>query len=103
MTFALKDLPKEDFKKPDGVYEYTVSKLTGLLAGKNTPDEMSRKTMMAVKFDQYDDGVETTEIDSLCGGPVTSETPADARVKLYRPTGKPIIDGYDPDWYSGFL
>jgi penicillin-binding protein 1A len=103
MTYALKDLPKEEFKKPNGVYSYNISKLSGLLATKDTPEDMIRSTIMAVKLDTYDGGLETTEIDTLCNGIATAETPADAKITLYTPTIKPIIDGYDPEWFAGFL
>lgn len=103
MTYALKDLPKEEFKKPNGVYTYNISKLSGLLATKDTPEDMVRSTIMAVKLDTYDGGLETTEIDTLCNGIATAETPADAKITLYTPTIKPIIDGYDPEWFAGFL
>lgn len=96
-------LQKEEFKKPKNLYTYTISKLTGLLATDTTPSDLTRSTIMAVELKTADNGVESSEIDSLCNGPVTDETPADARKVLYRPTGKPVIDGYDPSWYAGFL
>ncbi len=103
MTYALKDLPKEEFKKPKDVYTYNISKLSGLLATKDTPVDMVRSTIMAVKLDTYDGGLNTTEIDTLCNGVATPETPVDSRFTLYTPTVKPIIDGYDPEWFAGFL
>lgn len=103
MTYALKDLPKEEFKKPEDVYTYNISRLSGLLATKDTPADMVRSTIMAVKLDTYDGGLNTTEIDTLCNGVATPETPADSRITLYTPTVKPIIDGYDPEWFAGFL
>lgn len=103
MTFALRDMPKEEFKKPAGVYTYNVSKLSGLLATKDTPADIVRSTMMAVKLDTYDSGVNTTEIDTLCNGVATPDTPADSRRTIYTSTVKPIIDGYDPEWFAGFL
>ncbi len=54
MTFALHDLPKEEFKKPQDIYTYNISKLSGLLATKDTPEDMIRSTLMAVKLDTYD-------------------------------------------------
>ena len=54
MTYALHDLPKEEFKKPTGVYSYNISKLSGLLATKDTPEDMVKSTIMAVKLDTYD-------------------------------------------------
>lgn len=103
MTYALKDLPKEEFKKPEDVYTYNISRLSGLLATKDTPADMVRSTIMAVKLDTYDGGLNTTEIDTLCNGVATPETPADSRITLYTPTVKPIVDGYDPEWFAGFL
>jgi hypothetical protein len=103
MTFALRDMPKEEFKKPAGVYTYNISKLSGLLATKDTPEDMVRSTIMAAKLDTYDGGLNTTEVDTLCNGIATPETPADSRVTFYTPTTKPIIDGYDPEWFAGFL
>ena len=103
MTYALKDLPKEEFKKPKDVYTYNISKLSGNLATKDTPENLIRSTIMAVKLETYDGGLNTVEVDTLCNGIVTPETPPDARATLYIPTTKPIIDGYDPAWYEWFL
>lgn len=102
MVFALKDLPYEDFKKPKGVHNVTISKLTGLLATKDTPENLRQKTIMAVKSDRYDEWVISTEVDVLCGWPVGPDTPPDAIVKFHKPSWKPVIDGYDPNWLKGF-
>lgn len=103
MTFALHDLPKEEFKKPQDIYTYNISKLSGLLATKDTPENMIRSTLMAVKLDTYDSWLESSEIDTLCNGLATPATPIDSRVTIYTPTVKPIVDGYDPEWFAGFL
>jgi penicillin-binding protein 1A len=103
MTYALHDMPKEEFKKPTGVYSYDISKLSGLLATKDTPADMVRSTIMAVKLDTYDGWLNTVQVDTLCNGIVTPETPIDAISTYYTPTAKPIIDGYDPEWFAGFL
>jgi hypothetical protein len=103
MTFAHKDLSKEDFAKPDGVYSYNISKLSGHLATKDTPADLVRSTIMAVELKTYDGGTEGMDIDTLCNGPATPETPADARLTLAIPTIKPTIDGYDAEWFSGFI
>ena len=66
MTYALKDLPKEEFKKPADIYTYNISKLSGLLATKDTPENMIRSTLMAVKLETYDGGLEAMDIDTLC-------------------------------------
>ncbi len=103
MEFALKDLPKADWKKPEGLYTYNIVKTSGKLATKNTPEGQSISTIMAVKLDQYDDGVKEVQIDTLCNGAVTENTPPDAIKTIYIPSGKPIIDGYDPEWTSSFF
>lgn len=103
MTFALKDLPKEEFKKPKDIFTYNISKVSGYLATKDTPEDLIRSTFMAVKLDTYDGGMEGTEIDTLCYGPSTPETPTEARLTIYVPTTKPVIDGYDPEWFAGYL
>jgi hypothetical protein len=58
---------------------------------------------MAVKLDTYDGGMEAMEIDTLCHGPVSEDTPSESIETIYVPKGKPIIDGYDPEWFAGFL
>jgi penicillin-binding protein 1A len=103
MEFALKDLPKTDWKKPEGLYTYNIAKTSGKLATKNTPAEQTVSTLMAVKLDEYDDGIKEIQIDTLCNGIVTDTTPPDAIKTIYIPSGKPVIDGYDPEWTSSFF
>ena len=55
-----------------------------------------------MKFDDYDEGVKEIKIDTLCNGIATDTTPVDAIRLIYIPSGKPIIDGYDPEWTSSF-
>ena len=100
MEYALKDLPKEDWKKPDSVYNYTIAKMTGKLATEQTPEDQKIATIMAVKLTDYDTGMKSEEIDTLCNGPITEKTPPNARGKFYIPNINPIIDGYDPIWTS---
>jgi membrane carboxypeptidase/penicillin-binding protein len=75
MEFALKDLPKEDWKKPDGVYTYTISKTSGKLASEDTPPDQRITTMTAIKLNEYDTGIKTEIIDTLCNGPLSENTP----------------------------
>lgn len=103
MEFALKDLPKEDWKKPDGVYSYTIAKLSGKLATDTTPEDQKVSTIMAVKLDEYDEGFGEKEVDTLCNGPVSPDTPPGAIGKILIPSAKPVIDGYDPAWTEGFF
>lgn len=102
MEFALKDLPKEDWKKPEGIYTYMIAKASGKLASEETPPDQKISTMMATKLDEYDDGMKEELIDTLCNGPVSENTPESSIAKIYIPSAKPIIDGYDPVWTRGF-
>lgn len=102
MEFALKDLPKAEWKKPEWVYTYNIVKTSGKLATKDTPKDQTVSTIMAVKFDDYDDGVKELKIDTLCNGVATDATPPDAVKLVYIPSWKPVIDGYDPEWTSSF-
>lgn len=103
MEFALKDLPKEDWKKPEGVYTFTIAKASGKLATESTPDGQKISTIMAVKATEYDDGMKEMLIDTLCNGPVSENTPESSIMKIYIPSAKPVIDGYDPAWTAWFF
>ncbi len=103
MEFAHKELPKEEFKKPEGIYTYTIAKASGKLATDNTPSEQKVSTIMAMKFDEYDDGMKEEKIDTLCNGPVSENTPPESIGTVYIPSAKPVIDGYDPSWTAGFF
>lgn len=103
MEFAHKNLPKEEFKKPKDLYTYDIVKTSGKLATKDTPKDQVVTTIMAVKLNDYDGGLRSMEIDTLCNGPVSENTPEAFRKTVYIPAEKPIIDGYDPAWTSGFF
>jgi penicillin-binding protein 1A len=103
MDFALKDKWNTWWKKPTWVYSYNIVKSSGKLATEETPKEQVVSTIMAVKFDTYDSGLKEVQIDSLCNGPLSENTPAEAIKTIYVPWSKPIIDGYDPSWTSAFF
>ncbi len=104
MDFAHEWLPKEDFIKPtEWLYTATISKYTGKLASDSTPEGQSVSTIMAVKPTEYDAWVKTMQIDTLCNGPLSENTPEEAIKSIYLPADKPIIDGYDPKWTEGFF
>jgi len=85
------------------VYSYNIVKSSGKLATEETPKEQVVSTIMAVKFDTYDSGLKEVQIDSLCNGPLSENTPAEAIKTIYVPGSKPVIDGYDPSWTSAFF
>lgn len=97
MTYALKDLPDVPFKKPDGVFDVKTARMSGLLS------EGGVNNMTAVKLTESDSGSREIKIDSLCGGPVTADTPEDAIVTRYTPSSNPIIDRFEKTWLNGFF
>lgn len=103
MDFALKDKWNNWWKKPTWVYSYNIVKSSGKLATEETPKEQVVSTIMAVKFDTYDSWLKEVQIDSLCNGPLSENTPSEAIKTIYVPGSKPIIDGYDPSWTSAFF
>lgn len=103
MEFAHKNLAKEEWKKPEGVFTYTISKTSGKLATDSTPASQKVTTLMAVKLSDADGGYREERIDTLCGGPVSENTPPEAIGSIMIPTTKPIIDGFDPAWTSSFF
>jgi len=82
MDFALKWKENIGWKKPNWVYTYNIVKSSGKLATSDTPTDQVISTLMAVKFDKYDDWLKEVEIDSLCNGPVAENTPPEA-IKKY--------------------
>ncbi|GAB0174437.1 MAG: hypothetical protein HHAS10_03160 [Candidatus Altimarinota bacterium] len=103
MEFAHKSLAKEDWKEPEGIYKYTIVKSSGRLAIESTPDDQKIQTIMAVKLTQADEGFKSVEVDTLCNGPVSENTPEGSIGTVNIPVGNPIIDGYDPAWKNAFL
>lgn len=98
MEAAHKNLPKEEFKKPDSIYSATISKISGRLASESTLDAFQISSIFAVKPTEYEEPFKETEIDSLCNGKVTDSTPKDAIKRGYLANIDPIIDGYNKDW-----
>lgn len=98
MTFAHKSLPKETFKRPEGVYSATISKISGKLVGTSTPDSLRVSSIFAVKPTEYENSLKEVEVDMLCNGKVTDKTPESAIKRGYLMNANPIIDSYDPTW-----
>ena len=103
MEYALKDLPKADWKRPDGVYDYTIVKTSGRLATDTTPENQKISTIMAVKLTEVDSGFKEEQVDTLCNGPIAENTPEGAIGTILIPTSDPIIDGFDEKWKAGFF
>lgn len=101
MEAAHRNLPKETFKKPESVFSATISQISGRLATDSTPDRLKVTSIFAVKPTEYEGSFKEVEIDELCGGKVTENTPEDSIKKGYIATNiSPIIDGYDKSWLS---
>ncbi|MDD5377169.1 MAG: transglycosylase domain-containing protein [Candidatus Gracilibacteria bacterium] len=101
MEAAHKNLPKETFQKPDSVFSATISQISGRLASSSTPDKLKTTSIFAVKPTEYEGSFDPVEVDSLCNGKVTGNTPPEAIKKGFLATNlNPIIDGYDKAWLS---
>lgn len=99
MEAAHKNLPKETFPKPESVFTATISQISGRLATQSTPDKLKSTTIFAVKPTEYEGSLQPVEVDSLCNGRVTENTPPEAIKKWFLATKlNPIIDGYEKDW-----
>lgn len=99
MEAAHKKLPKEVFKKPDSIFSATISQISGRLASDSTPDNLRVTSIFAVKPTEYEGGMKQVEVDSLCNGKVTDQTPRDAIKQVYLSSGiNPVIDSYDKAW-----
>jgi penicillin-binding protein 1A len=103
MEYAHKDLAKLDWKRPEWVYDYTIVKSSGRLAGESTPESQKISTIMAVKLSEIDGGFKEEQVDTLCNGPIAENTPEWSRGSILIPIWNPIIDGYDEWWKSGFF
>jgi penicillin-binding protein 1A len=103
MEYAHKNITKSDWKEPEGIYKYTIVKSSGRLATATTPADQKISTIMAVKLWESDQWYRSLQIDSLCGGPVSENTPEWAIETIYIPIADPIIDGYDKAWKNAFM
>ncbi len=99
MEAAHKNLPKETFLKPESVFSATISQISWRLATESTPDKLKVTSIFAVKPTEYEGSFDPVEVDSLCNGKVTDNTPPEAIKKGYLATKlNPIIDGFEKDW-----
>lgn len=106
MEAAHKNLPKETFRKPESVFSATISQISGRLATESTPEKLRATSIFAVKPTEYEGSFKAIEVDSLCNGKVTENTPPEAIKKGYLANIDPVIDGYDKSWLasvSGWL
>lgn len=99
MTEATKDMPKEQFEKPEGIKYIKVSKKSGKLPSEYTPEE-DVATGIFASFSApqgYDDGYRLVEIDKISGKLATEYTPLEAvEEKAYYSHHSILPD--DPNW-----
>ena len=98
MEYAHKGLPVEDFTKPDSLITATISNISGRLVGTSTPDSERVTGSFAVQPKDYEMTGQEVDVDALCGGKVTSDTPQAAIHHGYLADITPIIDSADPKW-----
>lgn len=76
MNYAHLTLPVKNFERPkEGIYEVAISKISGKIAGENTPKSLTINALFAVKPQQADTGNQIVEYDTLCNGLATDATP----------------------------
>ncbi|MDD3120250.1 MAG: transglycosylase domain-containing protein [Candidatus Gracilibacteria bacterium] len=101
MEFAHKGLKVENFQRPEGVFDATISRASGRLASSTTPSSMKVTSIFAVKPTEYDKGDgKVIEVDTLCNGKATENTPPDAIKKIYLGSKSPYIDSFNKDWLA---
>ncbi len=99
MEYAHKWLEKMDFSEPEWVIHATISKASWKLASSSTPSELRVSSVFAVKPNEYDGWYKWTQVDSLCNGVVTDETPPEAIKTIYSGiSAAPLIDSFDKNW-----
>ncbi|MDD3144543.1 MAG: transglycosylase domain-containing protein [Candidatus Gracilibacteria bacterium] len=76
MEYAHRNLPVKSWSKPKGLYEINISEITGLLPNpENAQANLLVKSLFINKPTKYDNSFNTTQIDILCNGTVTENTP----------------------------
>ncbi len=80
MSEATKDMPNEQFEKPEGIKYIKVSKKSGKLPSEHTPEEEIATGIFASfsALQGYDDGYQVVEIDKVSGKLATEYTPPEA-------------------------
>lgn len=80
MITATKDLPREPFEKPDGVRWVKISKRSGKLPSKHTPEEEIESAVFT-SFSvpkEYDNSYQMVEVDKVSGKLSTEFTPKES-------------------------
>lgn len=79
MEYAHKDLPVKNWSKPSNVSEINISEITWLLPNpENAQANLLIKSLFINKPTKYDNSFNTIQIDILCNGSVTENTPVAA-------------------------
>ena len=82
MNFAHKDLPVLDWKRPSGVKEVPISKISGQLAPEGIDENLIVSSLFRNAPQSYDSGINEQEVDLLCNGKVSETTPLSAIGKV---------------------
>lgn len=102
MNYAHSTLPVKNFERPkEGIYEAAISKISGKIAGENTPKSLTINALFAVKPQQADAGNQMVEYDTLCNGLATDATPEWSRRKGMILAVEPIIESSQAAWKKG--
>ena len=98
MEYAHKKLAVEDFTKPASVISATISNISGRLVGTSSPSNVRVSSIFAVQPKDYEITGQEVDVDQLCDGKVTADTPEGAIRHGYLADVTPIIDSTDPSW-----
>jgi penicillin-binding protein 1A len=102
MNYAHEKLPVKNFERPkEGIYEVAISKISGKIAGENTPKSLTINALFAVKPQQADAGNQMVEYDTLCNGLATDATPEWSRRRGMILAVEPIIESSQVAWKKG--
>lgn len=102
MNYAHEKLPVVAFEKPkEEIFSATISRITGQLATSESADDFKVQSLFAVKPKEYETPGEIVQVDSLCNGPVTTDTPKSAIKRVYLSNPLPIVESLRPEWVTG--
>lgn len=98
MEYAHKDLPVENWKKTSDVKTVNISSVSGLLPSPDTWNtSFMTQSLFINKPTSYDNSFKTVEVDALCNGIVTENTP-EAAIKKVNLVQFSSLSPNNPNW-----
>ncbi|MCH8518263.1 transglycosylase domain-containing protein [Candidatus Gracilibacteria bacterium] len=78
MEYLHSDEPSLDWRRPEGVKEVNISEITGMLAPQDMDERFNIRSIFKNVPQMTESGIGLREVDLLCNGLVTPETPESA-------------------------